>query len=266
MLYRLLVTGLVSGAVAGVILTVFHFLMVEPLIFAAEQYEDQAAFHAAEVVVQHSHTSGVNHTHEEGDKPHEHNAEGAVHIHRDGSVHHHHGWSPADGIERSVFTLLANILVGIAYGILLATALTLYGREIGYAEGVLWGLAGFASFALLPGLGLPPELPAAAAADLFARQTWWLGTAAASVFGIALLVFGKNGLWKGLGLVLLVAPHVIGAPHPPAGAVGKSPPEMAAHFVSATMTGSMILWLVIGLMAAYMQQRLGRAEQANASD
>jgi len=263
MLNRLLVTGLVSGAVAGVVLTVFHFLMVEPLIFAAEQYEDQAAFHAAETVVQHSHGSGVTHTHEEGGKPHEHNAEGAVHVHKDGSVHEHDAWEPKEGLQRSGFTLLANILVGIAYGILLATALTLYGRNIGYTEGALWGLAGFASFSLLPGLGLPPELPAAAAADLFDRQTWWLGTAAASVFGIAMVVFGKNPLWKAIGAVLLIAPHIIGAPHPPAGAVGKSPPELAAHFVSATMTAAALMWLAIGLMAAYLQQRLGSADASD---
>ena len=41
MLYRLIVSGLVSGAIAGVVATVLHLLLVEPLIFAAEQFEVQ---------------------------------------------------------------------------------------------------------------------------------------------------------------------------------------------------------------------------------
>jgi adenosylcobinamide kinase/adenosylcobinamide-phosphate guanylyltransferase len=50
---------------------------------------------------------------------------------------------------------------------------------------MFWGLAGFAVFTLAPGLGLPPELPAMPAADLLARQVWWIGTAAATAIGLA---------------------------------------------------------------------------------
>lgn len=41
-------------------------------------------------------------------------------------------------------------------------------------QGLLWGLAGCATFVLAPTLGLPPELPGTAAADLTLRQTWWI--------------------------------------------------------------------------------------------
>ena len=33
MLYRLIVSGLASGAIAGIVATVLHLLLVEPLIF-----------------------------------------------------------------------------------------------------------------------------------------------------------------------------------------------------------------------------------------
>ena len=137
MLYRLIVSGLVSGAIAGVVATVFHLLLVEPLIFAAEQFEGQEpAVMGAAAEVSHDHASGLTHEHAGGAAPHAHKtaantpkAGDTVHLHQDGSTHVHEAWEPADGIQRSGLTLVANILIGIAYGILLATALTLHGHE-----------------------------------------------------------------------------------------------------------------------------------------
>jgi len=40
MLYRLLITGLISGVVAGAVATIFHFFMVQPLILEAEKSEN----------------------------------------------------------------------------------------------------------------------------------------------------------------------------------------------------------------------------------
>ena len=133
MLYRLIVSGLVSGAIAGVVATVFHLLLVEPLIFAAEQFEGQEpAVVAAAAEVSHAHANGLTHAHTGGGALHAHKttantpeAGDTVHIHEDGSTHVHQAWEPADGVQRSGLTLVANILIGIAYGTLLATALTL---------------------------------------------------------------------------------------------------------------------------------------------
>ena len=224
MLYRLLITGLISGVVAGVVATIFHFFMVQPLILEAEKYEIQ---------------SSVVATPEEPSRPHT------------------HGPQPlGDGILRGTFTFLANLIVGIAFGILLATGLTLYGRPIGWIEGISWGTAGFLAFSLLPALGLPPEVPGSATAELFPRQVWWLSTAFASVMGIALIVFNSQYLWKAAGLTALIVPHVIGAPKPPPGAVGSVPPELAAHFVVNTLFFTAIMWLILGITSSYVMQRL----------
>jgi len=224
MLYRLLITGLISGVVAGVVATIFHFFMVQPLILEAEKYEIQ---------------SSVVATSEEPSRTHTHGPQ-----------------LPGNGILRGTFTFLANVIVGIAFGILLATGLTLYGRPIGWIKGIGWGTAGFLAFSLLPALGLPPEVPGSATAELFPRQVWWLSTAFASVIGIALVVFNSQYIWKAAGLTALIAPHLIGAPKPPPGAVGFVPPELAAHFVVNTLFFMAVMWLILGITSSYVMQRL----------
>ena len=84
-------------------------------------------------------------------------------------------WAPADGMERTTYSFLANIVTGIGFALLLVAVSELAGGILSWRQGVLWGLAGFAVFTLAPGLGLPPELPAMPAADLGARQFWWVG-------------------------------------------------------------------------------------------
>lgn len=275
MLYRLLATGLISGAVAGVVMTVVQMFLVAPLIFAAEQYEDAgpaaaqvaAAATPAGPAVSHSHDSGLTHAHSGGAVAHGHGeaavgAAGAVHIHQDASAHTHDAWQPADGFERTGFTLLANLLAGVAFGLLLATALTLYGRAITTTQGLFWGTAGFLAFALLPALGLPPELPGAAAGALQDRQIWWLATAIVSAGGLAALIFGAGWTTRMAGIVVLLAPHIIGAPHAVKGEVGLAPPELAAHFVVNSLFTSLVMWLVIGAVMAYMMARMDARQSA----
>ena len=75
-------------------------------------------------------------------------------------------------------TSLANIVTGIGFALVLVAVSEFAGGIGNWRQGVFWGLAGFAVFTLAPGLGLPPELPAMPAADLCARQIWWIGTVA----------------------------------------------------------------------------------------
>ena len=224
MLYRLLITGLISGVVAGAVATIFHFFMVQPLILKAEKYEIQS------LVVATSEEPSLSNTHETQ--------------------------ALGDGILRSTFTFIANVIVGIAFGILLATGLTLYGRTIGWIEGIGWGVSGFLAFSLLPALGLPPEVPGSATAELFPRQVWWLSTAFSSAIGIALIVFNSQYLWKAAGITALFVPHLIGAPKPNPGDVGSVPPELAAHFVVNTLFFTAVMWLILGIVSSYVLQRL----------
>ena len=128
-------TGLVGSAV--------HIFTTVPLILQAETFEGSGEAEAAAP------------------------AETTAHEHAPGAAEHSHDadeWGPADGFERNAYTVLAMVLTGFGFGLLLVAASELAGGLTGWRQGVIWGLAGFAVFTLAPGLGLPPELPAMPAA------------------------------------------------------------------------------------------------------
>ncbi len=164
---------------------------------------------------------------------------------------------------RIVETILFNILTGAGYGLLLSAILALRGGPAGWREGVAWGAAGFAAFALAPALGLPPELPGMQAAPLEARQIWWLLTVAATALGLAQLKYSGHLALKLAGVALILVPHIVGAPHAdsPHGAV---PPELAARFAVFSLAGSALFWAVLGGCCGYLHNRLsgtGRADE-----
>lgn len=238
MLRRLLITALVAGLATGVAITALHGVTTVPLILEAETYENggghghAAAPHGAPLVLVHSH--GAGQTADEGE-----------------------GWAPADGVERMGFTLLANLVLATGFGLLLAAAFALRGQPVDLRSGLLWGLAGFAVFQLAPAAGLPPELPGSAAAELGARQMWWLGAAAGAAAGLALLVFGKRWAWRVAGIALIALPHVVGAPHVH-GAAGAVPPELAAQYAALSLAVGAVFWALLGGLAGTVWQRLER--------
>jgi cobalt transporter subunit CbtA len=211
---RLLAAALLAGLLAGLLASAVQGAFVLPLIHQAEGFEH-----------------------------------GATHAHDGGS----NEWTPAGGFERSAFTVLFNLLAGIGFALLLVATYALRG-EVDWRRGLLWGLGGFAAFALAPSLGLPPELPGMASAELGARQAWWISTALGTALGLALLVFGRRALVKGAGLVLIVAPHLIGAPHPEIGG-GTAPAELAAAFVGASLAANLLFWLSLGAITGYAFSR-----------
>ncbi|MGC2413239.1 MAG: CbtA family protein, partial [Stellaceae bacterium] len=95
--------------------------------------------------------------------------------------------APESKIKRAAATLVADLLTGIGFALLVAAGLALRGGTVTWRDGLLWGLAGFATFTIAPGIGLPPELPGAAAAPLVARQLWWLAAVTSTGCALALL-------------------------------------------------------------------------------
>jgi cobalt transporter subunit CbtA len=227
MLRRILLVALIAGAVSGLVATALQGAKLWPLIAAAERFEQPEA-------VLHQHGAGET-----------------AHVHDE-------GWAPQDGAERIAFTALFNVLAGFGFALLLNGALVLRGaagaRPLDARTGAAWGLAGFICFALAPALGLPPELPGMAAADLLDRQVWWLATALASAGGIALLAFARALPLKALGLIFLAAPHVVGAPHPES--AGTVPAELAAEFVAASLAAAAVFWVVLGGLSGWLHRRL----------
>jgi cobalt transporter subunit CbtA len=226
MFRRILIAALVAGFAAGVLATAVQAARVWPLILTAETFENAAPADA-----------------------HQHGTAAAV-----------EAWSPEDGLERTAFTLLFNLLAGFGFALLLNAALVLRraaGGQTDATTGLLWGLAGFASFALAPALGLPPELPGMVAADLLARQLWWIATALATAGGIALIVLPRRLPAALIGVVLLVVPHVVGAPHPDPAEASPVPAELAAGFVAASLVTAAVFWAALGAVSGWLQHRYG---------
>lgn len=226
---NILYTGLLAGIVAALFFSLVQYVAVNPLIGEAEVLEAQKAAHAAPAASQV----------QAGAAAHSEPAE---------------AWASGDGLERVGFTLMANLVTGVGFGFVLAGCFALYGGTLNAKRGLLWGLAGYAVFSLAPALGLPPEAPGAAAADLFARQTWWLGTVAATASGLALAVFARKWPFKLAGAALLLAPHLFGAPHH----VGDSgvPADLATAFVIASLAATSLFWLVLGGVSGAAYRRL----------
>ena len=148
-----------------------------------------------------------------------------------------------DGLQRAAYTLLFDCLGAFGFALLLVGCYALRGG-VTWRQGLLWGLAGFASFSLAPALGLPPELPGMQAADLAARQMWWILTATTTAAGLACAVFSRPLPLRLLGLALIALPHVAGAPQVLVEAHSAVPETMARTFVIGSLGVSAVMWLV----------------------
>jgi cobalt transporter subunit CbtA len=184
------------------------------------------------------------------------------------SVHEHTGaWEPENGAERTAYTLLADILTGVGFALLLGAGLILRGGEVGWRQGLLWGLAGFATFTVAPSLGLPPQLPGSKAAPLFDRQLWWLGTAGATGGALALIAFTTRARWTMLATLLIVLPHLYGAPQPPE-EIAVVPAALSHHFIVAATVVNFLFWLILGASTGYfhgwLQPQIARTARAAA--
>jgi cobalt transporter subunit CbtA len=153
-------------------------------------------------------------------------------------------WIPHNGWERAVASAASNIILSIAFALLLSSAMSLR-QSAGWRAGLVWGIAGYVVFFVAPALGLPPELPGTDAAPLSERQLWWVGTASCTAAGLWLAAFAGKPLVRVFGLVLLCAPHAIGAPQPQIDD-GVNIGDLAKEFVRATYLANAALWLSLG--------------------
>jgi len=169
-------------------------------------------------------------------------------------------WQPAEGVERNAFTALFNVVEWVGFGFLLGGGLVLSRRRIEWRAGFLWGLAGFVTFVVAPGLGLPPELPGIPAAPLEPRQIWWIGTAAATATGLGLIAFQRKPWAALLAIALIAAPHLIGAPH--LDKIETDVPEILSHrFLVAVTLTTLLSWSLLGGLTGFFY---GRFETADA--
>ena len=216
MFQRIFFAAVVSGLIAGLFATAVQSTRVIPLIIEAEKYEKREPV-------------PIPQTHED------HADEG-------------------EGLSRMALTLVSNVVSGVGFALLLVGCIALRG-EVDWRRGILWGAGGFVVFSLAPAIGLPPELPGVDAASLPQRQLWWVLTVAATAAGLALLAFKPGAVFKALGAVLIVLPHIIGAPHLDTSG-GSVPRALLERFILAALMASAAFWVVLGLCAGYFFNRL----------
>ena len=246
MIMRLVTAALAAAFTAGIVVAVLEETTTAPLIIAAEQYED-SGHHAA---APHAHEEATGH------------ATASTAAAAQADTHHHDPaeWAPADGLERTFFTSITTIGTMFGFGLILLAGMILTGARIDARSGLIWGASAFAAAGLAPALGLSPELPGAAAAALADRQVWWAGTVIATAAGLFLTLRVSTVLAIAGGAVLIVLPHVIGAPHP-AAFTSEVPSELAGHFASASLVISAVSWCLTGVIAGFVWDRFGAHEK-----
>ena len=225
MFKRIAQTAGFTGLLAALLLTLLQSLWVAPLILQAETWEKPAAVQA------HEHAEGTS----------------------AGHVHDAEAWEPENGWQRVLSTTGGNLVVAVGFALMLAALYTLR-APASAREGVLWGLAGYAVFVVAPTLGLPPELPGTVAADLTQRQIWWVSTAASTAVGLALIVFARHWLLKALGAVILVVPHLVGAPQPAVHSA-LAPEALQTQFKLASLLTNAAFWVALGWISAWLFRR-----------
>jgi cobalt transporter subunit CbtA len=180
-------------------------------------------------------------------------------------AHHHHdedeAWMPADGVERAVFTVLFNVLTGVAFAFIAAAAALITRLPLNPQTGLMWGLAGFATFMLAPSAGLPPQLPGMPGGDLASAQAWWWAAVAATAGGIGLIALTRRFAWKVAAIALIALPHVIGAPQ--ADATSAVPAGLANAFAANAIAVSAVFWIVLGVSLGYLLTRQEKTQEAH---
>ena len=250
MIRNMVASALIAGCAAWLLAAVLHFAFVQKLILLGEAYESgqvvhfQAAGPAADDTA--TAADADAHSHDDG-------AQGA-----DG--HAHGTGDDTSDLTRNFWTAVFFGLVYVAYAMILVAGFGLarvYGRAIDAPVGVLWGIAAFAAFQLVPAMGLAPELPGTIAADLGDRQVWWWGTVVATGLGLALVGYGRGVLPRVAAVVILALPHVIGAPEL-GEYLGTAPPEVGAAFSARVLGAGLAVWALLGGVAGYVWQQGNR--------
>lgn len=255
MIFRQIVFySLLMAVLAGAVVTLVQTWQVVPIILSAEVYEGAGEQPVAPFRAEESHVHGtVSGVTAEGEE-----------------------WAPAEGAERTAFTLLANTLTAMGFSLLVLVAMLATVRlrrdgveGLNWRHGLAWGAAGYTIFWLAPALGLPPEIPLATTAPLESRQLWWLMAVVCTAGGLAGFAFGKAP-WRWVALMLIVIPHLVGAPHHQGPMFGQQPPEAAAaldilaqQFIGASAIANAALWIVLGLVGVWALRRIVLTDTAS---
>ncbi|MDK1490174.1 CbtA family protein [Sinorhizobium sp. 7-81] len=260
MIVKTLLAAIVAGLIAGVFMTAAQEMRVVPLILHAEKYEGEApsADHPAtqEPVAGHDQHSWLNGTSALGALLSTFSPVTPAHAHEHEGEHEEGGIM--FGMSRFSGTLLANLVTGAGFSLLLAGVSLVIGYPITLANGAFWGAFGWLAVHLLPAIGLPPELPGFPAAELGDRQVWWAATVLLSAVALYLLALRRELVAKIAGLALIAAPQIYGAPQP-LDISSNVPAVLGAEFAVAALATTLAFWLVLGVVSGFINDRFVKA-------
>ena len=238
MFRRLMMAAMIVGIVSGLVFSIAQHFTVTPILLEAELFEQ------APVMDMHHQASE---------------------------------WSPSNEFERSSYTFCANILAAIGFASLFLVVMSQLvlrkNIELSASDGAIAGLLAYAIFFVIPGLGLPPEIPGSSADLLENRQSWWLMAVVGGTIGVMVMVFSPLK-YKALGLLSIAVPFIIGAPHYDGPMFNHSDPQAVAslealhqQFLIATSMSNLIFWLVLGVSATLLLKNwIYRPAVANANN
>ena len=214
MLWRLIVAALSAGLAAGCVVLLAQMASVLPLIHLAEHLETGAPLAA---------------------------------------------YAPPEGLfaialsdpERLLGTFAFDVLGGVAFALIVGAAMSYSPKPLNWRTGLVWGLAGWAAAALAPAISQPPLPPGVTFVDLEDRQLWWVATVVATIAGLALAAFSPLKAMKALGAVLLVAPHLVGAPGG-ADDLATIPGDLARDYALASLMSTFLFWMTLGAVAGHL--------------
>ena len=260
---RLLICALLAGLSAGFTSSAVQRWTVIPIINAAEAYESAHEASAKAVVTEETIKQAAPSVQAQLQitnqvKSHDH----ASHEH-DGHDHDDSAWAPKDGVERTFWTVVANVFTSFGFALILLPAIAWWdlkrdGNAATLYTGLMWGAVGWLCFFLWPALGMRPELPGEVSAPLQSRQTWWVLTVACACIGFGLMLTIRSQL-RWLGLVFLALPFLVGAPKIAALPFSDYSTEismqmeiLATQFFTATALANAAQWLVLGAISGLL--------------
>jgi cobalt transporter subunit CbtA len=253
MITRMVTSAVCAGIAAGLLAALLHFAFVQKYILLGEDYESGASVHYAGLATQ-DHSAHDHETPTSAEGLPEATEPTAGHDH---AAHDHSPSDTANPVIRNLLTVGFTTLLYTAYALILVAGFALarqFGQTVTARDGLIWGIGAFVAVQLAPAMGLSPELPGTTAAPLADRQLWWAFTAVSSALALAIIAYGRKMLWVGLGVALLAAPHLIGAPELE-GYTGVAPPEVAAAFAARSLGAGLAVWAVLGWLAGWFWNR-----------
>lgn len=223
MFTRIVASAVFAGAAAGLIAALLQLVFVQPVLLHAELYESGQLIHFG--------ADPVSAIQDLGDFE----------------------------LMRNGLSILFTMLTYTGYALVIVALMSIAadrGAVIDGRTGLIWGLAGFVAAHLAPAFSLPPEVPGVASADVDVRQIWWFATVAATAVAMWLIGFGKSWTAWGAAAVLLLAPHLIGAPEPFEFS-GPVPPEIGALFAARAIGVGFAAWALLGSCCGFFWARNG---------